>query len=88
NSGSSVATIRQKMESDVDPVTGRPTFTALTALCLMIYYMIALQCFSTMAVTRRETNGWKWPIIQLSYLSILAYVLTLAVHRISSIFIT
>jgi ferrous iron transport protein B len=49
--------------------------------------MLAMQCFSTIAVMRRETNGWKWPLIQLSYMTVLAYVVTLAVHVVGSIMI-
>jgi ferrous iron transport protein B len=40
---------------------------------LMIYYVFAMQCMSTIAVVKRETNGWKWPIIQTVYMGILAY---------------
>ena len=65
-----------------DPVTGRQTtFTALTGICLMIYYVLAMQCFSTVAVMRRETNGWKWPLFQIAYMTALAYGVTFIVFR-------
>ena len=74
--------LREHLQQDVDPVTGLPTFTALTAICLMVYYVLAMQCMSTVAVVRRETNGWKWPLFQISYMTTLAYVVTFIVYRI------
>ena len=44
------------------------------AVALLIFFAFAMQCISTIAVVRRETGGWKWPIIQFSYMSILAYI--------------
>ena len=66
-------TLRQQIRSDVDPRTGRKVWTPLTGISLMVYFVLALQCMSTIAVVRRETNGWKWPLFQLAYLTALAY---------------
>jgi len=74
--------LSQYLQQDRDPSTGAPTFTILTALCLMVYYVLAMQCMSTVAVMRRETNGWKWPLFQMAYMTTLAYTVTLAVNRI------
>ena len=74
--------LRQHLQQDIDPATGKPTFTILTAICLMIYYVLAMQCMSTVAVMRRETNGWKWPLFQFSYMTGLAYIVTFVVYRI------
>ena len=74
--------LQQQLQSDRDPVTGTPTFTALTAICLMIYYVLAMQCLSTVAVMRRETNGWKWPLFQIGYMTMLAYSVTFVVYRV------
>ncbi len=74
--------MRQAMQRDVNPVTGRPAFTALTAVCIMVYYVLAMQCLSTLVVVRRETNSWKWPMFQFAYMSVLAYVVTFAVYRV------
>ncbi len=74
--------LREHLQQDADPVSGLPTFTILTAICLMVYYVLAMQCMSTVAVVRRETNGWKWPIFQIGYMTTLAYVATFAVYRI------
>ena len=73
--------LRQQLQSDRDPVTGLPTFTALTAICVMVYYVLAMQCMSTVAVMRRETNGWKWPLFQVGYMTALAYSVTFIVYR-------
>jgi len=50
-----------------------PVYTALTGLTLMVFYVFALQCVSTVAVVRRETNSWKWPLFQWIYMGILAW---------------
>jgi ferrous iron transport protein B len=59
-------------------------FTPLTAVCVMIYYVLAMQCLSTVAVMRRETGGWRWPLFQIAYMTGLAYGITWLV-RISGI---
>jgi ferrous iron transport protein B len=53
---------------------GTPAYTPLRAITLMVFYVLALQCVSTVAVVRRETNSWKWPIFQWIYMGILAWV--------------
>jgi ferrous iron transport protein B len=73
--------LQQKMREDVDPRTGRRVFTPLVAVCLMIYYVLAMQCMSTVAVVRRETNGWKWPLFQIAYMTGLAWVVTFCVYQ-------
>jgi ferrous iron transport protein B len=59
---------------------GTPLFTLATGLSLMIFYVFAMQCMSTLAVVRRETKSWKWPLIQLVYMTGLAWVLSWAVY--------
>jgi len=80
------ATLREKLQQDVDPSTGLPVFTTLTAVCLMVYYVLAMQCMSTVAVVRRESNSWRWPAFLISYMTILAWVGTFAVYRIGLYF--
>lgn len=63
-----VETLRQQRHAD-----GTPVYTALTALTLMVFYVFALQCASTVAVVRRETNSWKWPLFQWLYMGVLAW---------------
>jgi ferrous iron transport protein B len=74
--------LRERMKKDVRPDTGTPLFTPLTGVCLMIYYVLAMQCLSTVAIMRRETNGWKWPLIQIAGMTALAYCASFAVYRI------
>lgn len=74
--------LRDQMRKDIDPSTGLPKFTVLTAICVMVFYVLAMQCMSTLAVMRRETNGWKWPMFQLGYMTALAYGVTFIVYRI------
>ncbi|MEI7907774.1 MAG: ferrous iron transport protein B, partial [Bacteroidota bacterium] len=76
------ATLKQQMQKDKDPVTGQPVFSILTALCIMVYYVLAMQCLSTVAVVRRETNGWKWPAAQFVYMTLLAYLGTFITYRV------
>jgi ferrous iron transport protein B len=72
--GDEVASLREKMKNEVNPQTGLPVFTLPVGLSLMIFYVFAMQCMSTLAITYRETKGWKWPILQTIYMSGLAYV--------------
>jgi ferrous iron transport protein B len=60
---------------------GTPLFTLATGLSLMIFYVFAMQCMSTLAVTKRETRSWKWPVIQFVYMTVIAYVMSLIVYQ-------
>ena len=64
---------------------GRPVWTPLVAISLLVWFVIAMQCMSTLAIVKRETGGWKWPIFMLVYMNVLAYVLSLAVYQIGRI---
>lgn len=81
NADDETVSLRRQLQRDVDPVTGAPTFTVLTAICIMVYYVLAMQCMSTVAVVRRETNGWKWPLFQFFYMTVLAYAGTFITYR-------
>jgi ferrous iron transport protein B len=83
---SASTSLREKMRAETNPETGLPAWTALTAVCVMVYYVLAMQCMSTIAVVRRETNGWKWPIFQVGYMTVLAYGVTLVVFRVGTTF--
>jgi ferrous iron transport protein B len=67
-------TIRERLENEVNPDTGGPRFTMAVGFSLLIFYTFAMQCMSTIAIVKRETGGWKWPLIQLTYMTGLAYV--------------
>lgn len=75
------ATIRNKMRDAVNPETGLPVFTFATSLSLMLFYAFAMQCMSTVAVVYRETKSWKWPVIQLVYMTAMAYVASLIAYQ-------
>ncbi|MCA9405687.1 MAG: ferrous iron transport protein B [Candidatus Omnitrophica bacterium] len=60
---------------------GRPLFTPLVCVGLMVFFVFALQCLSTVAVVWRETGGWQWPLFQIFYLTLIAYILALAVYQ-------
>ena len=61
---------------------GRPLFTPLTCLTLMVFYVFAMQCMSTVVVVRRETGSWRWPALQIVYMTGTAWVACFAVHQI------
>jgi len=73
--------LQERMVRDRDPETGVNSFSVLTAICLMIWYALSMQCMSTVAIVRRETAGWKWPVILIAYMTILAYTFTFLVHQ-------
>ncbi len=75
------ATLRQKMNAAVRP-DGSKVYNLATGLSLLIFYVLAMQCMSTLAVVKRETRSWKWPTIQLFYMTGLAYVMSFAVYNI------
>ncbi len=82
--GDSDTTIKQRMKEEINPETGGPRFTPAVGLSLLVFYTFAMQCMSTLAVVYRETRGWKWPMIQLLYMTALAYVSAFAVFQIFS----
>jgi ferrous iron transport protein B len=60
---------------------GTPVYTLLTGLSLMVFYVLAMQCLSTLAVVRRETNSWGWPAFQFVYMTALAYAAAFLVYQ-------
>ena len=73
--------IRDKMRDAKDADTGLPIFTFATGFSLMLFYAFAMQCMSTVAVVYRETKSWKWPVIQLVYMTVLAYIASLIAYQ-------
>lgn len=64
--------LQESMRNDRDPATGKPVHTPLSGLSLMVFFVLAMQCMSTMAIVRRETGSWKWPAFQFAYMLALA----------------
>lgn len=77
-------TIKERLREEVNPETGGPRFTPAVGFSLLVFYTFAMQCMSTLAVVYRETKGWKWPMIQLGYMTCLAYLSALLVYQIMS----
>jgi ferrous iron transport protein B len=78
------ATLREAIRADVDPVTGKPVFRPLVGISLLVFFVLAMQCFSTLAVVRRETGSWKWPLLMLGWMTGLAWVASFAVFQIGT----
>ena len=77
-------TIREKMAAEVKPGTNIKVYNSATSLSLLVFYVFALQCMSTMAVVRRETLSWKWPIIQFIFMGAMAYIGSFLVYQLMS----
>jgi ferrous iron transport protein B len=69
------------MANATNPTTGEKVYTKATGYSLLIFYAFALQCMATVAIVVKETNGWKWPILQLLYMGALAYFASLLVYQ-------
>ncbi|MCT4624981.1 MAG: ferrous iron transport protein B [Schleiferiaceae bacterium] len=79
-----VDTIRGRLASEINPDTGLKRYDLPLGLSLLVFYAFAMQCMSTLAVVKRETNSWKWPMLQLVFMTGLAYVSSLAVFNMFS----
>ena len=73
--------LRTSLRNETDPETGRSVYTPLVAVSLMVFFALACQCMATVAIVKRETNGWKWPIVMVTYMTALAYVGSLVVYQ-------
>ena len=76
-------TLRKKMQT-AKREDGTPVYTTATGYSLLIFYLLAMQCMSTLAVVKKETGSWKWPLIQLLYMTGLAYLLSFLAYQILS----
>ncbi len=72
--------LREKM-AQAKHADGSPVWTPLVGMSLMIFFMFAMQCMSTIAVVKRETKSWRWPLFMLAYMTVLAYVSSLIVYQ-------
>ena len=75
-------TIKNRMAAEVHPITGNKIFNFATGISLLLFYAFAMQCISTLAIVKKETNSWKWPIIQLVFMSGFAYITALIAYQI------
>jgi ferrous iron transport protein B len=75
-------TIKDKMRAEINPETGEKIFNFASGISLLLFYAFAMQCASTLAITKKETNSWKWPLGQLIFMSSFAYIVALIAYQI------
>ncbi|MDP6460898.1 MAG: nucleoside recognition domain-containing protein, partial [Gemmatimonadota bacterium] len=73
--------LREKMRTATDPETGERVYTTLTAVSLMVFFVLACQCLATLAVVRRETASWLWPAFMFVLMNSLAWVASFVVYQ-------
>ena len=76
------STIKERLKSEINTETGRPRFTPAVGFSLLVFYTLAMQCMSTLAVVYRETKGWKWPMVQMIYMTVVAYLSAFVVFQV------
>jgi ferrous iron transport protein B len=81
SSDNDVQPLRQSLREAVDTRTGVRAYTPLTGVSLMVFYALACQCMSTVAVVRRETNSWRWPIFMLVMMNVMAWSASFVVYQ-------
>ena len=74
-------TIQNRMAAETNPKTGKPLFNLASGISLLLFYAFAMQCMSTLAIVKRETNSWKWPMMQLVFMSAFAYIVALLAYQ-------
>ena len=74
-------TIKNRMAGEINPIFGGPLFNFASGISLLLFYAFAMQCMSTLAIVKRETNSWKWPTLQLVIMSSFAYVVALLAYQ-------
>ena len=75
-------TIKNRMAGEVNPILGGPLFNFASGISLLLFYAFAMQCMSTLAIVKRETNSWKWPMLQLVIMSGFAYIVALIAFQV------
>ncbi|MCL6274499.1 ferrous iron transport protein B [Muricauda sp. 2012CJ35-5] len=75
-------TIKNRMAAELDETGRKPLFNLASGISLMLFYAFAMQCMSTLAIVKRETNSWKWPMLQLVFMSVFAYLVALTAFQI------
>ena len=76
--------IKERLAQEINPKTGQPVYSVATALSLILFYVFAMQCMSTLAVVKRETKSWKWPVLQFGVMTLVAYVASLICYQVLS----
>ncbi|MDT8346280.1 MAG: ferrous iron transport protein B [Flavobacteriaceae bacterium] len=74
-------TLKNRMKAEVNPILGSPVFNFASGISLLLFYAFAMQCMSTLAIVQKETNSWKWPALQLIFMSGFAYLVSLIAYQ-------
>lgn len=74
-------TIKNRMAGEINPILGGPLFNFASGISLLLFYAFAMQCMSTLAIVKKETNTWKWPMLQLVIMSAFAYLVALIAYQ-------
>ena len=74
-------TIKNRMAKEVNHTLGKPRFNLASGISLLLFYAFAMQCMSTLAIVKRETNSWKWPMWQLGTMTVIAYTVALIAYQ-------
>ncbi|MFD2542792.1 ferrous iron transport protein B [Lacinutrix gracilariae] len=74
-------TIKNRMAGEVNPILGGPLFNLASGISLLLFYAFAMQCMSTLAIVKKETNSWKWPTLQLVIMTVIAYIAALIAYQ-------
>ncbi len=75
-------TIRERMAKEINPNTGKPSYNFASGISLLLFYAFAMQCMSTIAIVRKETDSWKWTFVQMIFMTGLAYVAALIAYQV------
>lgn len=73
--------LKEKMKNEVHRDSGKPVYTYAASLSLLVFYVFAMQCMSTLAVVKRETGSWRYPILQFVFMTALAYICSFIVYQ-------
>ncbi len=84
DSGDSHSKLIEKLQHEISPVTGKPLYTPLVAVSMMVFFVLACQCMSTVAIVKRETNSWRWPVFMVLYMTVLAWTGSFIVYQVGS----
>lgn len=74
-------TVRERMSKEINPTTGKHSYNLASGISLLLFYAFAMQCMSTIAIVKKETGSWKWTIIQLVFMSGIAYIAALIAYQ-------
>ena len=76
--------LRDAMKQDKKP-DGSPLYTPLSGLSLLVFFVLAMQCMSTLAAVKRETRSWRWPALQVGYMTVLAFAGSFTVYQVGKL---